>query len=103
MKNKYGYKKQQEQINLVAHDRILAFENFRYLLESLEEYIEKTGYYPDFKNKRQLQNITIPKEKNYSLNNCKNLFRTKLLIFLGILSDDTPDSTRKEIQEEFYK
>jgi len=99
--NNYGYKKTQKQINLVAHDRVLVFENFRYLMESLEEYIEKTGCFPDFK--RQFRNITIPKEKEYSIKNCENLFRTKLLIFLGVLSDDTPDDTRKEVKEEFWK
>ncbi|CAI2196567.1 17664_t:CDS:2 [Funneliformis geosporum] len=87
MPKKHGYKKTQEQISLVAHDKILAFENFRYLLEGLEEYIEKSGYYPNFKNKRQLQNITVPKEKKYSLDNCENLFRTRLLLFVGILRD----------------
>jgi len=40
-KNKFGYKQKQEQVNLVAHHKVLAFENFRYLLETLEEYIEK--------------------------------------------------------------
>jgi hypothetical protein len=104
MPKKYGYKQKQEQINLLAHNKILEFENFRYLLESLEEYIEKTGYYPNFKNKRQLRNITIPKEKKYSLDNCENLFRTKLLLFVTVLeSGNTPDTTKKEIQEEFYK
>lgn len=99
--NNYGYKKTQKQINLVAHDRVLVFENFRYLMESLEEYIEKVGCFPNFK--RQFRNITIPKEKKYSVKNCENLFRTKLLIFLGVLSDDTPDDTRKEVKEEFWK
>jgi hypothetical protein len=99
----YGYKKVQEQIKLVAYNKVLAFENFRYLLEALEEYVEKAGYYSNFKDRRQLRNITIPKEKNYSLSNCEELFRTKLLLFVGILGNDTPESTRKEIQQEFYK
>jgi len=101
--NNIRYKQQQEQINLLAHNKILAFENFRYLLESLEEYIEKAGYYRDFKSKRQLRNITIPKEKNYSLDNLENLFQTKLVLFVTVLGNDTPDSTKKEIQQEFYK
>lgn len=100
---KYGYEQQQKQINLVAHDKILVFENFRYLMEGLEEYIEKTDCYPDFKNKRQLRNVTVPKEKNYSLDNCEGLFRTRLLLFSGVLGSNTPDSTRKEVEEEFYK
>jgi hypothetical protein len=100
---KYGYEQQQKQINLVAHDKILVFENFRYLMEGLEEYIEKTDCYPNFKNKRQLRNVTVPKEKNYSLDNCEGLFRTRLLLFSGVLDSNTPDSTRKEVEEEFYK
>lgn len=100
---KYGYEQQQKQVNLVAHDKILVFENFRYLMEGLEEYIEKSGYYPNFKSKRQLQNITVPREKKLSIKNCEELFRTRLLLFFGVLGNDTPDSTRKEVQEEYYK
>lgn len=99
--NKYGYEQQQVQVNLQAHDRILVFENFRYLMEGLEEYIEKTGQFPNFK--RQFRNITVPKGKNYSLANCESLFRTRLLLFVGIISDDTPDDTKKEVKDEFHK
>ena len=100
--NKYGYKQKQEQVNLVAHDRILTFENFHYLLEALEEYIERAGYYPDFKDKRQFRHLTI-KKTDIAPYQAENLFKTKLLMFVGIISDDTPDSTKKEVKEEFYK
>src|SRR5437762_9941800 len=37
----------QKSITLSAHDKILVFDNLRYLLEGVEEYIEKAGYYPN--------------------------------------------------------
>jgi hypothetical protein len=90
-------KKQQLQ-QLTAHDKVLIFENFNYLLEALEEYIEKTGYYSDFKDKRQLRNITV--KDNLSLRQAESLFRTRLLIFAGM---DTPDFLSREVKEEFYR
>lgn len=90
-------KKQQLQ-QLTAHDKVLIFENFHYLLEALEEYIEKTGYYPDFKNKRQLRNVTV--KDNLSLNQAESLLRTRLLIFAGM---DTPNFLSEEVKGEFYR
>lgn len=93
-------KKKLEQ--LTAHDKILIFDNFRYLLEALEEYIEKSGYYPNFVNKRQFKNLTISVEqsRNLTLDSAEDMFRTRLLIFAGM---DTPNFLREEVKEEFYK
>lgn len=90
-------KKQQLQ-QLTAHDKVLIFENFHYLLEALEEYVEKTGYYPDFRNKRQLRNATV--KDQLSLNQAESLFRTRLLIFAGM---DTPNFLSEEIKTELYR
>jgi hypothetical protein len=71
----------------------------------LEEYIEKTGYYPNFKNKRQFQNITIPKEqsRNLTLNSAEDFFRTNLVLFVTIVNE-APDFLRTgELRDEYYK
>jgi len=91
-------KKIQQQKQLTAHDKVLIFENFHYLLEALEEYIEKAGFYPDFKNKRQLKNVTV--KDDLSLNQAENLFKTRLLIFAGM---ETPNFLADEVKEELYR
>jgi len=98
-------KKQQIQKQLSAHDKILIFDNLRYLLEGLEEYIEKAGYYPDFKNKRQLQNITIPKEqtRNSSIDDAEDFFKTNLILYVSMVNE-APEFIRKgELMDEYYK
>jgi hypothetical protein len=94
------FRKKLEQ--LTAHDKILIFDNFRYLLEALEEYVEKSGYYPNFIGKRQFKYLTISKEqsRNLTLASAEDMFRTRLLIFVGM---DTPSFLREEVKEEFYK
>jgi len=95
----------QQQTQLTAHDKILIFDNLRYLLEGLEEYIEKAGFYPDFKNKRQLQNITIPKERadNLTADSAEKFFKTNLILFVSIM-DEAPEFIRTgELMDEYYK
>lgn len=94
------FRKKLEQ--LTAHDKILIFDNFRYLLEALEEYVEKSGHYPNFIIKRQFKYLTISKEqsRNLTLASAEDMFRTRLLIFAGM---DTPSFLREEVKEEFYK
>jgi len=92
-------------IKLTAHDKILIFDNLRYLLEGLEEYVEKSGYYPDFGSKRQLRNITIPKERseNLTVDEAEKFFKTNLILFVSIM-DEAPEHIRKgELRDEFYK
>ena len=48
----------QKTVQITAHQKKLVYRNFYNTIESLEEYIEKTGYYPDFENKKQIFNIT---------------------------------------------
>jgi len=95
----------QQQKQLTAHDKILIFDNLRYLLEGLEEYIEKVGYYPDFKNKRQLRNITIPKEqtRNASIDDAEDFFLTNLILYVSMVNQ-APEYVRKgELMNEYYK
>lgn len=77
--------------------------NLLLLLESLEAYIEKMGHFPNFK--RQLRNMTIPKEveKRCSLTNFEHLFKTKLMLFLCVVGNDASNALRKEIQTKYYQ
>jgi hypothetical protein len=94
----------QKQEQLSANDKILMFDNLRYLLEGLEEYIEKAGYYSDFKNRRKLQNITIPREQaeNLSADGAEEFFLTNLILYTTIVND-APDFIRVELKDEYYK
>jgi len=84
----------------MAHDKILIFDTFYNMLEGLEEYIEKSGNYPGFVNKRQIYKKTVPQGANLSLNKAESLFRTQLLIFAGM---EKPDFLGEKIKEEYYR
>jgi hypothetical protein len=96
---RYGYEKKQEVIQLTAHQKKLAFGNFHYMLEALEEYVKKTGYYPNFKS--QLHRKTIA-DSNDTLEGFEDLFLTQLFIFKAAVGNK-PEYLRKEIREEYYK
>src|SRR4051794_36605767 len=95
--NKLQQLKQKE---LMAHDRILIFDTFYNVLEALEEYIEKSGNYPNFKNKRQVYKKTVPQGANLSINKAESLFRTQLLIFAGM---DKSEFLSEKLKEEYYR
>ena len=94
----------QQQKQLSAHDKVLLFDNLRYLLEGLEEFIEKSRYYPDFKNRRKLQNITIPKERsdNLTADSAEQFFKANLILYVSMV-DEAPPSEREKLVEEYLK
>jgi hypothetical protein len=96
--------KRQELKQLTAHDKILIFNNLRYLLEGLEEYIEKAGFYPNFKSRRQLRNITIPKEQtdNLTADSAEHFFKTNLILYVSMV-DQAPPSEKEKLVQEYYK
>jgi hypothetical protein len=89
----------QEQATL--HQMKLLLGNFHFMLEPLEEYIEKAGYYPNFRNKRQLYRKTFRDSKG-PLENDEDLFLSQVFIFASAVRRQ-PDFFREVIQEEFYK
>lgn len=93
----------QKQKQLMAHDRLLIFDTFYNMIEALEEYVEKSGSYPNFVNKRQVYKKTVPQGANLTINKAESLFKTQLLIFVGMLENDAPEFLREEIKEVYYK
>jgi len=91
----------QKTIQITAHQKKLVYRNFYNTIESLEEYIEKTGYYPDFKNKKQIFTESINSVDRTS-DELADDFLTFLFLFKSILNNK-PEYLRKEVQEEYYK
>lgn len=89
----------QEQATL--HQMKLLLGNFHFMLEPLEEYIEKADYYPNFRNKRQLYRKTL-RDSEGALENDEDLFLSQVFIFASAVRRQ-PDFFRGVIQEEFYK
>ncbi|MCE8162781.1 MAG: hypothetical protein I3273_01570 [Candidatus Moeniiplasma glomeromycotorum] len=98
---KYKQQQIQQTVQITAHQKKLVFRNFYNTIESLEEYIEKTGYYPDFKNKKQIfkESINSPDRTPDEL---ADDFLTFLFLFKSIINNK-PEYLRKEVQEEYYK
>src|SRR3989337_3054155 len=83
------------------HQMKLLLGNFHYMLEPLEEYIEKAGYYPNFRSRRQLYRKSI-KDSEGPLWNDEDLFLTQLFVFAAA-AHGKPQFFREVIREEFYK
>ena len=68
------------------------------------EYIEKAGFYSNFKNKRQLKNLTIPKEQADSLDadGAEDFFKTNLILYVSMVNQ-APPSEREKLVEEYLK
>jgi len=110
--NWYGYnpqqdedESQQQQLQIQKqkslHQMKLLLGNFHYMLEPLEEYVEKAGYYPNFRNKRQLYRKSI-KDSEGPLWNDEDLFLTQLFVFAAA-AHGKPQFFREVVREEFYK
>jgi len=97
----FGNQQQQLQKQKTLHQMKLLLDNFHFMLEPLEEYIEKAGYYPNFINKRQLYRRTL-KDSEGPLENDEDLFLSQVFIFASAIQEK-PDFFREVIREEFYK
>jgi len=91
----------QKTVQITAHQKKLVFRNFYNAIESLEEYIEKTGYYPDFENKKQIFTESI-NDSSRTPDELADDFLTFLFLFKSIVNNK-PEYLRKEVQEEYYK
>jgi len=91
----------QETVQITAHQKKLVYRNFYNTIESLEEYIEKTGFYPDFKNKKQIFTESVNSSDRTS-DELADDFLTFLFLFKSIINNK-PEYLRKEVQEEYYK
>ncbi|KLL01621.1 MAG: hypothetical protein MRERC_12c003 [Mycoplasmataceae bacterium RC_NB112A] len=83
------------------HKMKIALDTFYNVLEPLEEYIEKAGNYPNFRNKRQIYRKNI-QDSEGTLENDEDLFLSNLYIF-AITFHGKPEFFMKVIQEDFYK
>jgi len=90
-------KQKQESLNKMK----LGLDTFYNILEPLEEYIEKSGNFPGFINKRQIYRKTI-QDSEGPLEDDEDLFLSNLFIFARTFHGK-PSSFRKVIQEDFYK
>jgi hypothetical protein len=90
-----------EQKQKTLHQMKLLLGNFHYMLEPLEDYIERAGYYPNFRSKRQLYRKSI-KSSNGPLENDEDLFLTQLFVFAAA-AHGKPQFFREAVREEFYK
>ncbi|CAG8666085.1 158_t:CDS:2, partial [Ambispora gerdemannii] len=69
------------------HQVKLELDSFYNVLEPLEEFIDKAGYYPNFRSRRQLYRRVI-QDSEGTLENNKNLFLTDLYIFSGAVEGE---------------
>lgn len=84
-----------------AHSMELALDSLYSTLEALEEYVGKTGIYPNWDNSRQVYRKVI-EDSNDTMDGFEDLFLTDLFVFKTQIRSKTADF-REKIQKEFYK
>jgi hypothetical protein len=88
----------QEQVELTAHQKKLAFSVFYNTVEALEEYIEKIDY-PGFKKQVFDKSVNSP---NRSPEDLADDFLSQLHCFKAMVNKK-PEFLRDEIKKSFYK
>ena len=83
------------------HQVKLALDSFYNVLEPLEEFVDKAGYYPDFRTKRQLYRRVI-QDSEGTLENDKNLLLSDLYIFSGAVEGEA-GFIMEVLKEDFYR
>lgn len=92
----------QKQEQLTAYNRKTTHDIFFMTMEWLEKYIEITGYYPDWENRKQIHNNNI--KRLDIIGNPKKTeqdFLTQLFLFWGTLKRNLPFSD--ELKTEFHQ
>lgn len=102
IKNNMKRQQIQKQEQLTAYNRKTTHDIFFMTMEWLEKYIEIAGYYPDWENRKQIQNNNV-KRKDIIGNPKKTEqdFLTQLFLFWGTLKRNLPFSD--ELKAEFYQ
>jgi hypothetical protein len=89
----------QEQKTL--HEVKLALDSFYNVLEPLEEFIDKAGYYPNFRSRRLLYRRVIQNSKS-TLESSKDLLLTNLYVFSGAVEGEA-GFIMEVLKEDFYR
>src|SRR5687768_8336053 len=101
-RNKYGYEKIQDTIQLTNHQLKLAFNTLYNTLEALEEYvdkIEKLGNRPSSKKQLFSKSINSP---NRTSDELAGDFLSQLYCLKAIVNKK-PEGFREKVKEEYYR
>jgi len=92
----------QTQEQLTAYNRKTTHDIFFMTMEWLEKYIEVSGYYPDWENRKQIQNNNVKRlDIIGNPEKAERDFLTQLFLFWGTLKRNLPFSD--ELKAEFYQ
>lgn len=92
---------QQEQVQLTAYERKTIHDIFRDMMEVLEKYIEKTGHYSDWKNRKQIHDNNVARVF-YNPEEAESVFLANLF-GLKIELKNRPPFFLEELKGEFYQ
>jgi len=94
----------QKQKQLTAHERITVHKIFGHTMNFLEKYIEISGYYSDWEQKKQIQNNEITRtDINGNPEKAEKAFSVVLFGLRQALEENPSPSLRDELKEEFYR
>lgn len=94
-------KKTQQQIQLSAYELKTIRAIFRDMMEVLEKYIEKAGYYPDWRQRKQIHDNNVTRVFD-NPEEAEGVFSTNLL-GLKLELKNRPPFFLEELKKEFYQ
>ncbi|GBB88183.1 hypothetical protein RclHR1_14700005 [Rhizophagus clarus] len=98
---RHGTDQVQDVIYSTAHEKQLVHDSLSLTLESLEVFIEKSNWYPNFRNRRQIHNKGLPNENGVAWD-YKDATLTQSLILTGMMGKTPSPIVRDYIHKEFY-
>jgi hypothetical protein len=84
-----------------AHEKQLVHDSLSLTLETLEVFIVKSGWYPDFHKRRQVRNKGLPNENGVAWD-YKDATITQSLILTAMMGKTPSPVVRDYIHKEFY-
>ncbi|CAG8847324.1 8118_t:CDS:1 [Racocetra persica] len=72
-------------------------------IEWLEKCIEMAGYYPDWKQRKQIHNTNIKRQDIDCIGKAEKALSNKLVTFVRTVGETVPPFLREELKEKFYQ
>ncbi|CAG8756492.1 19563_t:CDS:1 [Dentiscutata erythropus] len=93
----------QQQVTLSAYDRKTIHDMLFMTMEWLEKCIEIAGYYPDWRQRKQIHNTNIKRQDIDCLGKAEKGLSNKLVVFVRSIGGTVPPFLNEELKEQFYK
>ncbi|RGB28722.1 hypothetical protein C1646_673018 [Rhizophagus diaphanus] len=93
----------QEQMTVSAYERKSILDMHHMIIEWLEKFIEKAGYYPDWERRKQVHDSNIKRQDISNPEKAEKALSNKLITFVRSVGNTPSPFLREELKEKFYQ